>query len=143
MKYFNWLIYLLLVIVLVSLTISPAPETGIARLQYASHGCMHSIQQEILIFKKGDIVTARLIDDNKTLQVNLNIAQIDKFRLFSRELTTLKKVTGCTTSHHYILTTAEGSLSKDDENCRWQGYDELLKNLFGIGESANTSSYFH
>jgi hypothetical protein len=144
MKYLNWIVYLLLAVVLVSLTIAPVPETGIARLQYASYGCMHSIQQEILIFKKGDIVTARLIDNNhKALQVNLNTAQIDKFRLFSKELTALKKVTGCTTSHHYILTTAEGALSKDDANCSWQGYDELVKDLFGIGESDNSTSYYN
>lgn len=107
-----------------------AGKKEIARLEYQSSGCFHSVHYQIRITKDGNSTSAKWSSKDTIQERKLTQAQLDSFNVFAKQLTALTEEGGCTTVDSYILTMDHKRIKKVDGGCKWKGFDNLIKTLF-------------
>ena len=103
----------------------------IAKVDYDFSGCFAGGKSTLTIIKADTNVMAELEGYDKTiLKAKLTTTQLDTFKMFVRDLKSLREENGCTTVSHYTVFYQKEVIRKTDGGCDWNGFDKLKDCLF-------------
>ena len=95
-------------------------------INFASQGCFHSYDRNIVIYKKDKQYYLQYKKEKR----KLNKKEIDALRNFEIELYYIQDANGgCTTTDSYTLTYQGTTRTAKDRGCAWSGFYTLLKQL--------------
>ena len=103
----------------------------IAKVNYDFSGCFGGGKSTLTIFKTDTNLMAKLEEyDTTILKAKLTTMQLDTFKMFVRDLKSLREENGCTTVSHYTVFYQNEVIRKTDGGCDWNGFDKLKDCLF-------------
>ena len=103
----------------------------IAKVNYDFLGCFGGGKSTLTIFMTDTSLMAKLEGYDKTiLKAKLTTMQLDTFKMFVRDLKSLREEMGCTTVSHYTVSYQNEVIRKTDGGCDWNGFDKLKDCLF-------------
>jgi len=109
-------------------------KTPIATIAYDYSGCFASGKSRIAVYKT-DTSTIAQLETEGILEVKakLNAAQLDTLQLFVNILRAFGNGGFCTTVSHYTVTYNGETITRTDNSCEWNGFDNLKECLFRNG----------
>ena len=103
----------------------------IAKINYDFSGCFGGGKSTLTIFMSETSLMAKLEGYDKTIvKAKLTAMQLDTFKMFFRDLKSLREENGCTTVSHYEVFYQNEVIRKTDGGCDWNGFDKLKDCLF-------------
>ncbi len=103
----------------------------IAKVNYEFSGCFGGGESTLTIFMTDTSLMATLEGyDKKVLKAKLTAMQLDTFKMFFKDLKSLREENGCTTVSHYEVFYQNELIRKTDGGGDWNGFDKLKDCLF-------------
>ena len=105
-------------------------NSEIAVLEFNSSGCFHNQNSNLRLWKKENIVFARLIENGEVKERILSTGQLHIFNVFAKKISNLNEKGLCTTVDTYVLRMNNKILKIIDGSCDWNGFENLKLKLF-------------